>query len=539
MTVSRSLVGCLAALAFVSTPAACQLAGVYSVNPAAAPSPFNFTLLGSAVTALVAQGVAGPVTFEIFDDAGPYTESNPFVTANTGGTWAPSDAVLTLGVWAGASAANRVRFQPAPGEQPVLDAAGRAMGVFWNGARFATIEGLEIRNAIFDGVNLYTEASHGQVLDAEILRCRIHDCGGVGVLVYGNTPNPTNTLIANNFFWNLQLAPNTGAFTFARSGYISTRRQINTRVLHNTFLVNTGSGTTFAALQTEPSCGTACVDTFGEVANNIFVKSVAASRPIFRYKDLGALTGVPPIHDSNCFLDTSGGPFAERINSGNVATIDPDLASWNVATAADANSLAADPMLVDPASGDLHLQPASPCIGAAVTAAGGVLVDIDGEARSASPVTGFFDIGADEVGNLASITFVGTGCAGFAGLVPTLSAASLPTLGNAAFAFDVAQARPNAPSYLFASAGVSGTPFYLGSGCNLYLDLPSLITFIQIGVIPFGPLNTSPAGTASFPFPIANAPALAGFSFAAQAMVIDGAVPLGITVTNALSVVVN
>src|SRR5262245_57300926 len=125
-TSSRCLVLASAVLLSLgSLPA--QLAGGYTINPARPASATNFTTLASAVAALVANGVAGPVFFDVYDDAGPYKETATFSAVIT-----PTTAGLVLGTWNGASSTNRVTFRAAPGESPVIDAAPNGMGVFWN-----------------------------------------------------------------------------------------------------------------------------------------------------------------------------------------------------------------------------------------------------------------------------------------------------------------------------------------------------------------------------------------------------------------------
>src|SRR5262249_15254522 len=153
-------------------------------------SASNFPSLTAAVAALNAAGVAAPVFIDVYDDAGPYTEAFPFTTSN--GPFPPSTAGLAFAQWPGVSSRNRLTFRAGPGEAPVIDAAGNAFGVYWNGADEVTLEGFEIRNAPFDAISLYAEASVGQALDPVISGCRIHDCGGAGVCIYGNTPSPVN-----------------------------------------------------------------------------------------------------------------------------------------------------------------------------------------------------------------------------------------------------------------------------------------------------------------------------------------------------------
>src|SRR5262249_31053823 len=155
-----------------SAPA--QLAGTYTINPLLPVSPTNFRSLTAAVNALNGQGVAGAVWFDVYDDAGPYTESFPFTTVN--GAFPPQTAGLKVAQWTGVSSQNRVTFRAARGESPVIDATANAFGVFWNGADYVTLEGFEIENALFDGVSLYTEDPLTPVTDAVIRRCRIHHC---------------------------------------------------------------------------------------------------------------------------------------------------------------------------------------------------------------------------------------------------------------------------------------------------------------------------------------------------------------------------
>ncbi len=65
--------------------------GVYTVNPAAAPSATNFIRIGQADTAMMTNGIAGPVTIQIFN--GTYNQPN-----------------LTLNTVAGASSTNSIKF---------------------------------------------------------------------------------------------------------------------------------------------------------------------------------------------------------------------------------------------------------------------------------------------------------------------------------------------------------------------------------------------------------------------------------------------
>ena len=496
-----------------------QMVGTYSVNPTWPAFPGNFTSLAAATAALASQGVIGPVTIEVYDDAGPYTESSPFVTANV--QWAPSDAVLVFGQWTGVSTTNRVTFRAAPGEAPVLDAAGRAMGVFWNGADYVTLQGFEIRNALFDAVTLYSEASHGVATDPIIDRCRIHDCPGSGVTVYGNSSYPLNTVISNNVFYRLQTA-NTGGFnTTARFGYITTRRSTNTRIVHNTFLVDSGAGSLMCVFGS--NCSGATEQPFAEISNNIVFKTAAAGSPIFNLRTLaGATQLVPAVCDSNCFFDVTTSPFGIYGAAG--ASTAQALIDWQVNTLADLTSQYADPQFLDLTARNLHLQPSSPCNGASTVAAG-VSVDMDGQPRVA-PGT---DVGADEI-SAATVAVVGAGCIGSNSRAPVLSTNTWPFLGNQEFALHGNDLPPSQPMFVFASFGVAASPFPIGAGCAVSLNLGSLVALSTFGV-------ASPAGNANIVLPLPNNAAYVGVNLAYQAMTIDPGAQLGLTLSNALDVV--
>jgi len=502
----------------LACPAAAQMAGLYTVNPAWPALPTNFQSLAAAVQSLATNGVIAPVILEVYDDAGPYNEAAPFVTANV--QWAPSNAVLTLGQWTGVSSVNRVTFRPAAGEAPVLDATGRAMGVFWGGADYVTLEGFEIKNAPFDAITLYSEVTHGVATEAIINRCRIHDCGGGGVVVYGNSSFPLNTIISNCFFWRLQTTNAGGFSTTARFGYITTRRSTNTRILHNTFLLDAGVGSSFCAIGAYPS-GTTEIP-FGEVSNNVFLKTAAAGRPFFHIQSpTGATVLAPAICDSNCFHDLTASPFANYGTSA--TTIALTLVDWQLGVLRDLASLAADPLLLDIPSRNFHLSALSPCIGASTVAAG-LVEDVDGQPRLVS-----LDIGADEF-SAATIASVGAGCPGTGSVVPVLSSIEWPFLGNQRFAMIASQMPPNQAMLVFASFGTTTSPFPIGSGCNVWLQLAFLTG------LPVVPVAGS-AGTASIVIPWPADPAYIGTNFAFQSLVIDGGAPLGVTVTNALDVV--
>ena len=510
-------VGFTAVLLAGALPA--QLSGTYFINATLPLTPLSFPSFADATAALAAQGVSGPVDFLIFDDGGPFDEASPFATNN--GTYGTNDAVLVMTSWTGASPTNRITFRAAPGERPVLDATGRAMGVFWGGADYVTLEGLEIANASFDGISLYAESQHGVANDPIIDSCRIHDCNGTAITIYGNSSQPANTLVQNCTMWRCQLTGGGAFSTTGRFGYIATRRTNGTRIVHNTFYVDTlTDNSSYCVLGARPSSVSEVP--YAEVSNNVFVKLAGPMAPLFRFQSVaGSSFPTPAVCDSNCFLDGSGGSFAIY---GNPLVTAATLTDWQIGATLDLNSLAADPLLRDPANADFHLTASSPCIGGSTVAAG-VAVDFDGQART-SPA----DIGADEF-SAADFTSVGAGCPGTGGIAPELLLYGWPFLGNPDFAVGLEQMPGNTLAVVFAAIGTSAVPIPIGGGCEVLID-PG--TALGIAALPAGP-----AGTGSVVLPLPSNATLVGFNIAYQGVVLDAGAALGLTTTNAIDIVLD
>lgn len=506
----------VAVLAFAPAVTA-QMSGTFYINPLLPLTSSTFPSFADATAELAAQGVGGPCEFLVYDDGGPYTEANAFTTSNV--TYGTSDAVLTMTSWTGSSSTNRVTFRAAPGERPVLDATGVAMGVFWGGADYVTLKGLEIRNATFDGITLYAEAQHGIAADPIIDECRVHDCNGTAVTVYGNSAQPANTLIQNCTFWSCQLTGGGGFGTLARNGYVSGRRSNGTRIVHNTFYVDTIGSNTSSYAVIAVTCSSTAEVPFDEISNNVFVKLAGSSAPMFRFSTpAGSTNPLPLVCDSNCFHDLSGGIFA--LHGDGAGTTASTIVDWML-LGRDTGSVSGDPLLRDVANDDFHLTAASPCIDAS-TLSTGVAIDADGQARTAPE-----DIGSDEF-SAGDYQLVGAGCAGTGGLVPAIAPWSWPFLGNPEFVIGYTDAMPNSYAGMFGSLGLSPVPLPLGFGCDALLDPNSLVALAAAA--------TGPAGTSSVRFAVPNNPNLAGVNIAYQGLVLDAGAPLSFTVSNAIDV---
>lgn len=138
---------------------------------------------------------------------------------------------------------------------------------------------------------------------------------------------------------------------------------------------------------------------------------------------------------------------------------------------------------------------------------------------------------------VAAATSVGTGCSSSVG-VASLVTNGLPKVGNATFGFTLSGGPAGAPGYLFLAGGIAPSPLLVTPTCLAYLDLVSLVAFIQAGLTPTGPQALSAGGTTVFPIPIPNNPAFGGITAAGQGLIIDGAAPGGIALSNAITLVV-
>jgi hypothetical protein len=133
---------------------------------------------------------------------------------------------------------------------------------------------------------------------------------------------------------------------------------------------------------------------------------------------------------------------------------------------------------------------------------------------------------------------VGAGCQSAGGFTPVLSSAFLPTLGNAAFAFDISQVYPGLSTYAYLSAGIAAPPFPVVGACPIYLEWTSAIAFLSAGFY-LGPATADASGVTTFPVPIPPNPAFAGLQAGLQGAVIDPFSPTGLTLTNALALILN
>ncbi|MEP6676398.1 MAG: hypothetical protein ABJA78_14650 [Ferruginibacter sp.] len=118
------------------------MSGIYTVNPVGGVTATNFLRIGQADTALMTNGISGPVTIQIYN--GTYSQTN-----------------VGLGTVAGSSAANPITFTSFSNDsvQVVINST-----LNFNGASFVTIKKLNLSLVVVDGnVSDYT-FSNNQIL---------------------------------------------------------------------------------------------------------------------------------------------------------------------------------------------------------------------------------------------------------------------------------------------------------------------------------------------------------------------------------------
>jgi hypothetical protein len=535
MTPIRRLVAAFT-LHAVAASVPAQLSGHYTIHPLRPVSATNFQNLYSAVDALDASGVSGPVVFELYDDGGPFTDPMTFYSANHpvfGGNLSLGNGqcVLRLGAWAGVSASQRVTFRAAPGESPVIDATGKACGVYFHGADYVTLERLEIRGAVFDAVSLYTSGTQN-ALGNHIIGCLIRNCGGVGVLTYGNSGAVNDTLIACNVFSNL-MTTGGGAFSgFIRDGYVAGRRDNNTQILFNTFLVTTlaGGSTTTPPWVIGSYPSGSSYTAFTKIEGNLIVKSVANGL-VYNFQTASATTAptLPASCDWNDHWTPGGGNFAKG-----AATTYATLAAWQAAVSKDLTSLSVDPQIGGCETPAYRLGDTSPCIDVAATTSTALALLTDAQGW---PRIGALDIGADEWQGAAAacVASVGSGGFGATGSIAALVTAQPPYLGNSAFTFEAPRTPAGSAVALFVAFGLEPVPVFYGAGNRSYLSQADLASLMGG---PYYPLFTGtgvPGGGLSLAAPIPASPGMSGVTLHFQASVDEPGSPLGYVLTNALS----
>jgi len=417
-------------LLMLSASASAQMSGTYTIDSSLPAGGGNFVSFTAAVTAMsTAPGINGPVTFVVYNGAGPY------------GTFTIASSATIIG----SSATNTVTFAAAPGHTPVITGTPAATAVPTvklggttltanTGPSNVSFQGLTIdtgvntvatgngaaafmalgcsnitlQNCIFRGPAVAAQAAgvgccfvictNCAVYDSEayncgiqtgtggstaysgafniyygptpgnrIERCKAHDCAGPGIFVgtSGSTTMPTNVVIANNFIWNC--TGQTGSYP----GGLALRRAGSGTIAFNSILMPAGS--TYPGLHImADAAGTA-----PSIVENNMVQHDGTGACV---KLETTTTLVPATFDYNVYQ-----PGATAFVGAVAATNHATLAAWQAVAAPnmagkEVNSIQGTTGFLS--STDLHITAASSGFNNGAPVAG-ITVDIDGFVRNA------------------------------------------------------------------------------------------------------------------------------------------------------------
>ena len=371
-------------------------------------------------------------------------------------------------------------------------------------------------------------------LNNTITRCHIHDCGAVGVLFYANSGQLNNTTISNNFFHTLVTSSNRGGFgNFVRDGYCAGRRDSGTRIINNTFLVDTlsTSPNTSLGVIIERHSGSATHTGIVQIQGNVVYKTTP-NGPIYLFYSSTA-PPTPGIWDHNCLYDISGGPFGDLFG-----TVYMDFLTWQAGTGLEPASFPLDPQLVSTTAPlDLHIQASSPCIDA-MPMLTSIPVDYDGDPRGGAMV----DVGADEQGggcttslyeeNDAACEFLIDGIVG-AQCAPAVTTISIGAAGVAAInSTNVGSGFEMIFTFSPLVPIGSGAVYTLnGQILNVPLNT-GFLAFLNGGTAPS--FNTPFPGNLSLPFTAPGSP----FTACAQVVILDGSHPDGFALSQGAQLII-
>jgi hypothetical protein len=239
----------------------------------------------------------------------------------------------------------------------------------------------------------------GTVTNGNISRNTIHDIieratfSAVGIVNNcANGVNPTNNTIANNMIYNIQANGTSGDQTVG----IAISNGNGDKVVHNSIYLTGDLDPGAATSSSTSSFGinvSVATPTNLTLQDNISVMDLTSNTATLFH---AAINIISPTYNwgtgGSNYNNWFAGPSAQArvgATAGSGGTFHTTLASWQMATSQDANSLSVDPLFVSPTN--LHIQASSPMVNAGI-AVPGVTTDFDNQTRDAMP-----DIGADEI----------------------------------------------------------------------------------------------------------------------------------------------
>jgi len=351
------LMGAAAMLLAYCSWSLAQLSGSYDVGG----GNNNYATPVAAAAALQAQGVSGPVTFNIYN--GSY------------------NGQVNLPAIAGVSATNTVTFHNATGQNPVITST-TGHGFYLSGADHITIQGLEVTNCAFNGIYNCSSGLNSSSFN-RFIRNYIHNNGSYGANYSGIYLNEAE---------DCQVLQNeiTGCWYGIEYGNGARNIIANNMIYNNEYCIYGNFGTNYAFYYNSVYTITfqafrIYATTNTTVKDNIFYQAGSGwVHALFLCDGFEISTIVSDYNDL----------YAPNGNVGYYNGDRPTLSNWQGYTGLDAHSISANPNFVSPYTPyDLHINLPSPVDSAGIPIVG-ITIDYDGNLRN--PIHP--DIGADEVG---------------------------------------------------------------------------------------------------------------------------------------------
>ena len=204
-----------------------QLNGSYTINSAVATGGTNYQTFTAAINALTAQGVSGPVTFDVSPTSGPYNER------------------LVFGAITGASATNRIRFNGNGRLVQFAPTSTATMSLLTlNATNYVTIDSLKFQttNTTYGwGAWITGNSQYDSIMRCEFDLSVVTGTSSTnsnGIVIGGNVSSPTNSALGgtNNVIIGNYIKGNPSSiYGHYYSMCVSPGGNINNSIINNTF----------------------------------------------------------------------------------------------------------------------------------------------------------------------------------------------------------------------------------------------------------------------------------------------------------------
>jgi hypothetical protein len=317
----------------------------------------------------------------------------------------------------------------------------------------------------------------------------IGNTGGNGGAIY--MANESNPVIVQNVFFGNSASATGGGIRWSIPSWA-----IGPTIVNNTVVGN--SSAQGAALWGEG------FDTGAQVMNNILT---APAGQMVVYLGPWGDPAIPVFKNNDVFPGLLGFAYVGSV---------PNLTGVN-------GNISVDPQFRDPANGDWHLSPDSPCVDAGFAAAPALpATDADGDPRVTDgdgDGVAIVDIGWDE---FSPVRAFGSGCPSAGGLLPALApGGGSPVVGNGAFGITLSNSPAGTPVVLIFGDSADSwqgvpLPFSLA-----FLGFPGCALLVAADALAIGMTGGAGggAGVALFPIPVPAEPALSGLHLFFQGFV--------------------